>query len=49
MRIEVELSEEEIIELFEWFENAMRPIVEALEKGAIWLANTLAKLVEEVI
>lgn len=46
--IEAELSEEEAIELLEWFESTMQPIVEALEKGVAWLAKTLEKLVTEV-
>jgi len=48
MHIEAKLSEEEIAELFEWFEDTMRPIVEALKEAMIWLIETLGRLAVEV-
>jgi len=48
MHVEAELSEEEVTELFEWFERTMRPIVEALKEGMMWLVETLGKVMENV-
>lgn len=48
MHIETKLSEKEIAELYEWFEDIMRPITEALKEAVMWLAETLGKLAMEV-
>ena len=41
-----ELSEEQMAELFKWFEDTMQPIIEAIEKGVIWLVEVFEKLME---